>query len=193
MKCVFLDIETSGLDEDDSEVLEVAIMPWDDGKRGAVRVDKFRMLGNPEAPGAIEALGVNGYDYSKREELPVFQAGYLKAYFETIAAHDGYILGCNPSFDYDRFLRTAAKRWRVPLPPFPSGAPLRVRTIDVQSMAVPLLVSGEIKGLKLNDLGAIVGREQTKPHSAAADVTLTCDVFEALFTRYWVGLRPKTA
>lgn len=190
MKCVFFDCETTGLpDYPGAEILQWALLGWDDGKRTPVVNETFRMLGNPEEPNAIEAMKINGYDYAKSSALQPLTALSVKAAFKMIADHDGYVVGCNPSFDVD-FLFKHAKALGVPRPTV-NGKPVRIRLIDVSSMAVPLMVAGKLPGIRLRDLGALLSppRTQTEPHNAADDVTLTCDVFEALFVKYWNAIK----
>lgn len=189
MKALFLDCETSGLpDYQGREILQWAFMGWNDGQRSAVRVDRFKMLGNPEHPAAREALKINGYDYSKREEYPVMQAGFIKALYDAVVECDGYVIACNPGFDWDQMVTRTGDLLGVPRPVAADGKPLRVRLIDVSSMAVPLVVAGKLEGVALRKLAALVGRTQQEPHDAAADVVLTADVFEKLFELYYKAL-----
>jgi hypothetical protein len=126
-------------------------------------------------------LAVNGYDYATREQHPIMQAGFVRAAYEAIREHDGFVIGCNPGFDLDMLDRTA-DRLGVARPD------MRIRLICVSSMAVPLLVAGKITGIGLRNMAALVGREQPNPHNAGTDVELTCDVFEKLFEHYYKAL-----
>jgi hypothetical protein len=183
MKCLFLDCETSGLpDYAGREILQWAFMGWDDGVRSGVQVDRFRMLGDPTNEHAAAALRINGYDYAKREEYPVMQAGFIKRLYDAVTECDGYVVGCNPSFDWDAFVLPTGDRLGVPRP---AG---RVRLIDVSSMALPLVVAGKIESIALRKLAMLVGRPQQEPHDAGADVVLACDVFEKLFELYYKAL-----
>lgn len=173
MKFICGDVETSGLDPDTSEILELSYQQWCDFKRGPMRTDKFRARGNQEHPDFLGAQKINGYNDAKRDELPVFQAGFIRSYFKAIEEADGIVVGANPAFDW-AMISTQAKRLRVPMPS------CRVRLIDVASMAVCFVATGKVASYSLKDLVKLVGKTQPEVHTSASDVELTIDVFEFL-------------
>lgn len=177
MKAICLDTETSGLEPETSEILELSYQHWCDFKRGPMRTDKFRALSNQQHPDFVGAAKINGYDDTKRNDLPVFQAGFLVSCFKAIEEADGIVIGANPGFDWG-MLRTWALRHRVPLPS------CRVRLIDVASLAMPMVAAGKVDGLSLKNLVKIAGKTQPDVHTSASDVELTLDVFEALCRAY---------
>jgi DNA polymerase III epsilon subunit-like protein len=177
MKFICIDTETSGLDPETSEILELSYQHWCDFKRGTMQSDKFRALSNQQHPDFVGAQKINGYDDSKRNDLPVFQAGFVVSCFKAIEEAEGVVVGANPAFDWG-MLSTWAKRLRVP---FPS---CRVRLIDVSSLAAPMVATGKVASYSLKDLVKLVGKEQPAVHTSAGDVELTIDVFEALCRGY---------
>jgi DNA polymerase III alpha subunit (gram-positive type) len=183
MKLVVLDFETSGLDPETSEVLEVALLPWDDGKRGEVMSEKFCAIGNTTAPDFIAAAKLNGYTDDEANRKPRFTAPFVRKILDVIVAHDGVVLGSNPFFDW-RFLETAARRMRVAMPD------TRIRLVDTASLAVPLLLAGKVKGLSLGELTeSLLNKKRSNVHSAGEDVTLTIEVFESIVGRYFKALQ----
>lgn len=187
MKCLFLDCETTGLpDYAGREILQWAFMGWNDGQRSGVRMDRFRMLGELNEQSKA-ALAINGYKHEEREQHPVMQAGFIRALYDAVTECDGYVVACNPAFDWDQMVTRTGDALGVTRP-MKDGKPLRIRLIDVSSMAVPLVVAGKVSGVRLRDLAALVGRPQQEPHDAAADVVLTCDIFEKLFELYYKAL-----
>jgi DNA polymerase III alpha subunit (gram-positive type) len=180
MKLVCLDFETSGLDPRTSEIVEVALMTWDDGKRGQIVTERFMPVGNTAAPEFVSAAKINGYTIDGWGGKPRLSADFIKKIVEVIGAHDGCMLGSNPWFDF-RFLETAAERFRVPMD--------RVRLIDTASLATPLKIAGKVPGLSLSDLAsALLGKQRGNTHSASEDVQLTVEVFEAIVGRYYKAL-----
>lgn len=176
MKAVFLHVHTTGLDPECNEVVEFAMLPWNDGKSGEVLTEKFYSLSEMPA----EAAKINGYEHEARRSCASFRYGYVAGILKVIADHDGVVIANNPDFAWS-FVRTAAKRLRVPMPD------VRVRTIDTASMAVPLFVAGKVQGLSLRDLAVLTGRPYTCS-SSAETVVMIKDVFESLFRTYLKAL-----
>lgn len=181
MKFICIDTETSGLDPNTCEVLELSYQSWENFKRGDMSNDIFRAMGNPETEAFKGAAKINGYDAAKREQCASFRYGFVKRCFDAIEAVDGIVLGANPAFDW-AFLKTAAERLGVPLPK------CRVRLVDVSSLAVPMMAAGKVASLSLRDLVKLVGKTQGDGagggHTSKQDVELTIDVFEFLCRAY---------
>jgi len=176
MKAVFLHVHTTGLDPNTDEVVEFAMLPWNDGKCGDVLTEKFYALGEVPA----EAAKINGYQHEARRSAASFRHGYVAGILKVIAEHDGVVNANNPDFAMS-FIRTAAKRQRVPMPA------QRIRTVDTASMAVPLYVAGKVPSLTTRDLASLTGRPYTCSSSAETVVMLK-DIFEALFRTYLKAL-----
>jgi DNA polymerase III alpha subunit (gram-positive type) len=178
MKALFLNVQTSGLDPAHDEILEFAMLPWDDGKLGNLDTDKFRALSVVPDP----ICKLNGYDEEARKDCATLRSGFIARIMTEIENNDGVIVAVNPRFVWD-FIRTAAERMRVSLPS------MQVRLIDVASMAVPLFVAGKVVGLSTAALATLVGRAPVSPLSAPDQVTLTKDIFEKIFTLYYGALK----
>lgn len=180
---VFLDVETTGLDPRFDEIVSIACMSWNDGTRGDVKIGEFRAAGDLTRESAQQAIKINGYVHGP-DKQPI-SVDDVRAVFAEIEKHDGVIFGWNPAFDLG-FLLAASDRFGLPRPTF------RLRIIDVAAMAFPLALAGIVPGLSLAKVApTLVGKTQT--HRADDDVRLTCDVFEALFHRYWAALQPLPA
>jgi len=177
MKAVFLHVHTTGLDPETDEVVEFALLPWNDGKSGEVLTEKFYAMGEVPA----EAAKINGYVHDERRSCASFRYGYVAGILKTIAEHDGVVIANNPDFAF-AFIRNAAKRLRVPMPA------QRIRTIDTASLAVPLFLADKVKSLTTRDLAVLTGKPYTGANggcaSSADTVTMLRDIFEAEVKAY---------
>lgn len=182
MKLVFAHVETSGLDARKGEVLELTYQTWTDGEKSAISNDKFRAVGNLDAPSFKEAAKINGYDEAARLDCATFRAGFLARFFESVQAAEGAIIACGPTLTFE-FLTETARRYDVTAP--------RLRVFDVASMALPLLVAEKVKSLKLADLAELVGKPA--PKTSVEKVERTVEVFEKLFVMYYQALKPAGA
>jgi DNA polymerase III alpha subunit (gram-positive type) len=176
VKAVFLHVHTTGLDHAVDEVVEFAMLPWNDGKAGEVITEKFFALGEVPA----EAAKINGYEHEARRSCASFRHGYVAGILKTIAEHDGVIIANNPEFSWS-FIRTAAVRLRVPMPA------QRIRTIDTASLATPLYLAGKVQGLSTRDLAVLTGRPYTCASSRDTVIMLK-DIFESEVRAYLKAL-----
>jgi|SRR5687768_15550068 len=177
MKLLCIDTETSGLNPDTCEIVELSYQPWENFVRGAMVSETFRALGNTEHPDFVAAAKINGYTNDNRAGSVALTARHIAACFAAIDAAEGVVVGANPAFDWG-FLKTAAERLRVPLPAS------RVRLVDVASLAVPMYAAGKVEGMSLRNLVKLVGKTQGDVHTSKQDVELTLDVFEFLCRAY---------
>lgn len=181
MKLLAIDCETTGLDDYplSHEVIEIAAQVWEDGERGPLYVKRFMPCGpvdagaakvngfTPEKWGAVqEAAGVPCRPFSFDDAREIYE---LAKNAEVEAP-----LGANIAFDM-RFLREAFRRVRHPFPPFKSH-----RTVDIQALAIPLVVAGKVPTASLQNLARFYGIDTGAAHSAAGDVDMTIRVFERL-------------
>lgn len=155
-----LDVETTGLGfEHDVWEVGVAI--------GEGRVDVFQVehsLRNAD----FKALELNGYRVRSQPHL----ARDVNDLVLRKMLEGKTIIGANPGFDVTRL----QLRWGV--------APWHYRTIDVESMAVPIFGLTKPLGLKgLIDKLASLGYYITEnDHTVAGDVAATREVYKALMS-----------
>jgi DNA polymerase III epsilon subunit-like protein len=179
---VFVDIETTGLDPEIHEIIEIAILPL----KGPVWQTKIK----PEHldVASPKALEINGYqDHPEDwEDAPRF----LNIAPE-IAAHlkDTMIAGQNTQFDMG-FIRSLFKRHDLPL----KGVPYS--WVDTVSLAYEHLVPLGTPDLKLGTTCDFLGISNDGQHTAAADVYRTREAYLKMiragwFKRLWWRLRWK--
>lgn len=161
---VFLDVETTGLDDTKHEVWEIAWVVNDE------HPVEERILSHTLRTADPEALGMNGY----YERVPLgvnIQAYDPRVELEIRSIIKGNTLVCaNPPFDRG-FLK---KRWGI--------EPWHYRSIDLESMAMGILEHDRPKGLKdvsdeLRELGYNIGEPS---HAAWIDVVVLRESYRAL-------------
>ncbi len=181
MKLAVFDTETTGLDTERDEIIDLCICIWDNGVQAPWYRKRFLPIG-PCEPGAAR---VNGYDpatWGRTEYAP----GRLPGYFTAADADEigaflsqgEFLCGAATHFDV-AMLKSAFKRVRVPWP-----ATISHRVVDVHSIAHPLLLAGKITSVSLGALAKHFGLGDV-PHTAPGDVTLTMQVYEKLIETYW--------
>jgi DNA polymerase-3 subunit epsilon len=168
----FLDTETTGLDPQAHELVEIAIATWNDG-------EVVELLERPYLPRngcSAEVAALNGYD----EELwrsagaEHFEIKHAK---EIAALVEGALLGgSNPDFD-KRMIKAACHRTGQPEPKWSH------RSLNTCSLAWPLWAMGQVESASLGALTGFFGIEHAA-HSAMGDVKAAIKVWEALFDLY---------
>jgi DNA polymerase III alpha subunit (gram-positive type) len=181
----FIDTETTGLDADKGEIIELAaILTTPDNSKVLKTLEvKFRM----EFPERAEkkALEVNGYNDI---EWAVEKCASDKAAVAVDLLHmtdDAILIGHNVSFDerfVDVFLRRLAYKpnWHY-------------HKIDTVVLAWPLVIAGRAKWLRLGDVCEALGIKQDGAHRAMTDA-LTCRaIYTALIRQYGAALNVTMA
>lgn len=173
-----VDTETGGLDPSKACIIEIAAQILVIEPGGIELGESFDEKIWPDLPVAPGAAKCNGYTeeawIGTRRGIHV-----LDKFNEWIDVqckeHKRPIwTGCNPIFDV-KFYNSDRERFGLPKP---SG--LSYRVIDVASMAVHLLFSGELENLKLATMRTWAGCEGEQEHTAMGDVIDTCRVIGAL-------------
>jgi predicted DnaQ family exonuclease/DinG family helicase len=160
MSYVALDLETTGLDPDLDEIIEVAAVRFD--AHGVI--DRYQSLVNPGRPLEYRIALLTGIAPEELEDAPHF-AAIASDVAEFIGMDP--IVGQNPTFDTGFLAR--------------NGVPVAGPTYDTFEMAGLLL-----PGLQQHTLGAIadhLGIEFTGRHRAMADADAAREVFVALRER----------
>lgn len=170
---VFLDTETTGLDPDVHEMINLAAV--------RLRPDFSRELGTVDRlihPQRLEraemaALEVNRFDPLEWRQHGVHARVALVEFAQLMGAEEEVtVVGHNPHFDWD-FIRAAYRREGLAMP--------RAKyLIDTASIAWPLAMRRMIDKLSLETLCAKYGVTNMGAHRAMADVRRTISVYKRL-------------
>ncbi len=168
-----IDTETTGLG-DNEEVIELAIVRWDDGERKELYNQRFFPLGLCD----LRAAKINGYTEDGYRGNPRF--GYNQA--EEVAAILGDVkvwLGSNPVFDQGK-LKEMFRRTRTPWPE------KRIFLRDTASLAMGLEILGLVQTASLGRLLEFF-KLDTQKHNALSDCHQSLDVLEKLLEAQMTG------
>lgn len=166
----FIDVETTGLEPDYHEIIEVAVARVD--AKTLTITAEFDCKVRPKHPDRAEpeALRINGYSPERWSDA----LSQTHAIGQISPLLSGCILaGHNTSFDRS-FIEAAFKRSGKTLPD------LDYHVIDTVSLAWPLIVAGAIEKPKLRFLCEHLGISNQGEHSAPADVRRTIEVYRRL-------------
>ena len=176
---VFVDVETTGLDPDHHELIEVA----------AVRVhphtleplDHLSLRVVPDRLGDADprALEVNGYNEADWRDA-VSLGNALRRLAPLLEG--AVVAGHNVAFDW-AFLVRGFARAGVPLPP------VDYHRVDTASLAWPLVSGAETTSLSLDAVCAALGLSRPSPHRALADAMAALEVARCLRDRALLGRR----
>ncbi len=168
----FIDIETTGLDRDTHEIIELGavIARMKDGE--FVVTDELNLKIQPKNLEKAEpqALRINGYN----EADWLFAVSLEDAMKELVKKADGAVfVAHNVTFDYG-FIESAFKKTNI-------ENKMHYHKIDTISLAFGILHSNDDLGkLSLKALCEKYGIENKKAHSAFADAYATYEVFKKL-------------
>jgi len=190
LKLVFVDTETTGLDRQADEIIELAALrvDWPSWTTESVYYQRFR----PTREVSPEAAAVNGYTEEAWEDAHTFATG---AVIDRIVGFtDGARwVGSMPQFDFD-FLDRARRVYGSR----PWALASR-RLLDVGSLGAPLLFAGYGEKGGLDELCTVIGvsldvppsslvslaaKGRTGPHTAMGDALRTRDVFRRLMAAF---------
>jgi DNA polymerase-3 subunit epsilon len=163
--CV-LDLETTGLGPDVSEITEIGAVCY----VGGVETGRFQTLVNPATAIPARITVITGISQAMVIEAPRIEEA-LPAFLEFLG--NSLIVGHNVSFDIS-FLNAAAIRLGY--------GRLPNRSMDTMRLA-RRLVRSEVRGLKLSSLAAHFGSPTTPNHRAFDDAMATAHVFWCLLER----------
>ena len=168
---VFLDLETSGLDPDDHEIVEFAAVRTSADTSREISSFSHRCAFDLRKATA-EALQTNHYDPTDWLDAEPVRVALTD--FVTLLGPDesAVVIGQNVGFDVG-FVRATARREAFVLPRWKY-------TLDVASMAWPLVVKGNLDRIGLDHLCQRYGVSNDGAHRALTDVRRTIEVYRCL-------------
>lgn len=160
-KLVFLDVETTGTRPNFHEIIDIAIVPWDETE------DVFCTKICPTHPDRVsdEAIAVNGYDPSEWEGSPSMPEVYGEI---TTRLHDRVVCGHRVELDL-AFVRSCC-----------GHGSFQCHGIDTMTLAYAHLIPVGLSSLKLVDIASFLGLKRRQAHRALEDA-LTCrDIYRTI-------------
>lgn len=176
--CV-LDLETTGLERPDDEIVAFATMPIDGG-RARVRGVRSRLVRPRRMPG-VDSIRIHGLRPEDLAGAPPLS----EVLDELLAALAGRALVAHVATLEERFLRGAL---------LAGGVSFRNPVVDTHALALELHSrrrSPRPEAVRLAPLARHLGLPVHRPHDAAGDVLTTAQVFLALATEL-DAIEPQT-
>lgn len=174
-----LDTETTGLNPNDHEIIDVAVLRVDPVNLAIE--DELAIRVRPAHPERVtpDALAVNGFDPDRWRDA----VGVGAAMHDVHELTRGCILaGHNVGFDLE-FVNAACRRAGL------GELDVHHHRIDTGTLAWPLLQSGAVESLRLDALCDHFGFDIPGAHTARGDVHRALALLRALLARY-MGWRP---
>ena len=183
-RLVWLDVETTGLDPEHHEIVEVGLVEVE-ADLGLHEVGWTQLRMRPEHPERIdpEAAAVNGYTADGWAD----SVSQVEGLTRIRPLLEGAVLGGH-HVAFDRaFVLNAYRRAGLEPPT------LSRRTLDTTSIGAPLVLRGQAAGFSLDELAAAVGLlPRTGPHRALDDARRSLHVARWAFRPYADGDGPPT-
>lgn len=169
---VFIDTETTGLDESVAEIIEIAIVRFSS-------VSQFVETGCYESKVIMQnplaahprALEVNGYTPERWKDAK--EPGVVLDEIAPFLAGKPYLIGHNIGFDM-KFLREMYRRADRKMPS------TDYHTVDTVTLAWPAFVAGHIDGVSLEKVCNHLGISNDGAHAAMADIRRTIAAYRRL-------------
>ena len=173
MDLVFVDVETTGLDPERHELLELAAVRVDPHTleptdHASVRVRPTRL-----AAADPKALEVNGYSDEVWRDAVTLATGLRRL---APLLEGALVAGHNVGFDW-AFLARGYEQAGLPVPA------VDYHRLDTASLAWPLFAGAETESLSLDAVCAALGLCRPSPHRALADALASLEVARKLRDR----------
>jgi DNA polymerase-3 subunit epsilon len=163
---VWLDIETTGLDANDHDIIEFAALRDDTEKSLHFHIWPERM--ENATPEALEMTGYSLDAWEKHGAIPMAEAlPQITAFLE-----DAILAGQNVSFD-ENFLKTTAKRYEF-------SHRMGYHKLDIVTLAIIHLRPLGLPSVSLHHVCNVLGISNEGEHSAMADVQRARAVYRTL-------------
>lgn len=172
MKLTVIDLETSGLDPEKHEILEIGAIVFDDRDFKIYHTLEARIQPTHIDTAEPRALEVNGYN-----EADWVDAIPLKTALEHLAliASDSTMLAYNVSFDHS-FLDKAYKDCDM-------ATPFAYHRIDILSIAWAKIPHSKVQSWKLRTICSYLNiTPESKVHRGGAGATKGFEVYKALMS-----------
>lgn len=167
----FTDTETSGLDERENEIIQIAAIKVVHRGLSVEIVDELEVKVMPTKPVPPEVAKLNGYSADIWEKKAVSLDDALVKYFRMLTNTN--FGGQNPAFD-KRFLDEAARKVGLPWPKMAG-----YRLVAVEILAWPLFLLGKIPNVKQETLAGYFNLGK-QTHDALDDVRQSVEIYRKL-------------
>lgn len=169
-RLIFIDLETTGLDKNKHEILEIGCLLVD-GESFEI-IEEFSAKVKPKhiKTANPEALKINGYTKEKWKN-----AKDVKEVLEKVASiSDGaMVAGWHICFDWE-FIEMYFKKLKI-------ESSFNYHQVDVQSIAYAKLYNTpQVKSMRLRNVAGYFGFDMSDVHSAGEDIKITYKVFKKL-------------
>ena len=168
LKITFVDLETTGLNSEEHEIIELAAVKTEVSNDKLVVLYPFECRVQPKNPVDPFVARLNGYSKSEWETYSLPLEDGLFNVFDMM--QDSWHAGSNPKFD-EAFLKKAAKDLHWQYPKLASH-----HLLDVSTLAFSLLIDQEIDKLNQENVAKYYGIEGGG-HRAMADVHQCLKIF----------------
>jgi DNA polymerase-3 subunit epsilon len=170
----FLDLETTGLDPLDDEILQIGVVSLDGAKEWNMIVkpdDEAKALKKAE----ILRMSDSGPKKWATGRTQAFAMNWLA---EMVLSEECMLAGHNVAkFDWP-FIQTTCSRLGLPAPK------IHYHLVCTASLAWPLVVHGELESLSLANLCDLLGISNEGAHTALVDAKRARECYFALMRRY---------
>lgn len=182
IRLAFTDTETTGLDEEQHEIIEVATVIYDPSKDEVIDEWEKKIAPSHIETAQPEALKINGF-----AENSHLYKGKLKP---TLIKLNSLVKGCmivGQNIDFDiRFLKKAMASCDI------KPAWNHREKLDLLSIAWPILKDSDIEKLSLNKICEYFGISNAGEHTALVDCRRTYEVYRCLMNIYQERVLTKT-
>jgi DNA polymerase III alpha subunit (gram-positive type) len=165
---IFIDLETSGLNRDNHEILEVGCIVVNGENFEIIEEYSAKVKPSHIETATSEALKINGYTKEKWRD-----AKNPKEVLKKISemSEGGMVAGWNVSFDW-AFIEQGFKKYGI-------RSAFNYHKVDVQSIAYAYLYrKKKAKSLRLDATAELFGMEKGKIHGAQEDIRITYELFK---------------
>lgn len=173
-KIVFVDCETTGLNPDTDQIISYCAVQWNSRQNVGPSVGSL-VMPTIEPPDEVKAI--NRFDRSMWAKCGAKAYSHVDAAKLADILDAAIIAGSNPSFDR-AFIASEAKRLGFESPRWTH------RSIDIASLAAPLLVIGELEKTGLEHVAKFLGVSLKDYHDAVTDTYIAIECFERLLDLY---------